>query len=199
MEMTNNPEAKYRHTNNNSHSITQNIEILNPRSCGIIANDENKVLINQLSSMYKKSYTDYSNETQASRNGNETKLDKIRISLFDKNPNQSKIKNIIGDNYHPLDEDAPLETYNIPKIIKHNNKSNNVFCEIANMEITFKEREMTPPHSIHKDDENDIKFNISYSKERVEKIRNTLTSANKLFNIKTNKDSMIKLSEGCII
>lgn len=81
------------------------------------------------------------------------------------------------------------------------NRQNNVFCEIANMEITFKEREMTPPHRIiEEDNETDpeTKLNNSFSKERIDKLRNTLSTAKKLFNIKTNKESMIRLPDPCI-
>jgi hypothetical protein len=83
------------------------------------------------------------------------------------------------------------------------NRQSNVFCEIANMEITYKEREMTPPNRLKeiKEEENetepDSKMNNSFSKERVDKLRSTMSCAKKLFNIKTNKDSMIRCPDPC--
>jgi hypothetical protein len=68
------------------------------------------------------------------------------------------------------------------------------------MEITFKEREMTPPNRIKEEDdetEPDSKLNNSFSKERVEKLRTTLATVKKLFSFKTQKDSMIKIPDAC--
>jgi hypothetical protein len=112
-----------------------------------------------------------------------------------------KLKVIKGDFAIPDDDEkgSNLIIYpTSPKAVRPKTKMS-LFNELANMDIgIMKEREMTPQRTKEDNNENNgIVRTNSFSKENMEKIRSTIVPLNKKYHIKSNKDSIIKVPEGC--
>jgi hypothetical protein len=112
--------------------------------------------------------------------------------------NNRKIKYVKGDFAIPEEDDAvPYKQPASPKVLRPRVKQS-LFNELAGVDIgIIKERELTPPQKTLPEDNNTIKRTNSFNKENIEKLRHSNT-LHKSFNIKTNKDSIIRVPEGCI-